>query len=63
MNFTVRELALLMVALDNTSAQMMSEGVATDNAKIRQQAKELDGLWDRVMLAREELTQGRVSSR
>ncbi len=61
MNFTKRELALLMVALDNTSAQIGDEAHASGSAEMKKQAEEMDGLWRRFMIAREDLMQCQVS--
>ena len=59
MTFTERELALIMVALDNTSAQL----AATNVLDQQQEATDMDDLWNRVHQERLELLQAGVEKR
>ena len=48
MNFSDRELALLMVALDNTGHDLRQTATATGDSDIRSQADGMQKMWDRI---------------
>ena len=48
MTFTERELALMMVALDNTSHSIGQAADAAGNDELHTQAYDMNKLWDRI---------------